>query len=513
MNVRGEERQGTARYLQALAQHWPFILGSVTLAIAAAALYLSSAESRYEAHADVLVTPASPNDETFVGIAVIRDSGEGRAVVTAARLVKIPAVADAVRDQLRLRATRDDLLDSITVAPQEQSNIVTITAEAHSAAQAARLANAFAVATIAERTRVFQRDLRQVVNRLSSRLDALPPASRGIGEGAALADRLGGLRGLVGARDPTVQLASAATPPAEAAWPRPALSLVAAALVGLVLGIGIAIALELMSPLVLRDEDILEERLALLAHVPRTSTRDLQRYLQTRGGPTDDVKDAYRLVRVNLHAARPNGESPATILVTSGARGDGKTTAALNLALVYAHTGARVILVDADLRRADLSHLLGVAPGQKGLPELLLDEATADEVLVPAPVHGGSLQVLTARADEGEVVDLLQSRRIEQVVEELRSQADVVIFDSPPVTEVADALPLATAVDAVVIVVRFGRTRRDKLADARLVLSQLGVLPAGVIAVTRQRARVLRQRIAPPSGGTGSRSRRASGRR
>ena len=125
------------------------------------------------------------------------------------------------------------------------------------------------------------------------------------------------------------------------------------------------------------------------------------------------------------------------------------------------------------------------------MPELLLDEATADEVLVPAPVHGGSLQVLTARADEGEVVDLLQSRRIEQVVEELRSQADVVIFDSPPVTEVADALPLATAVDAVVIVVRFGRTRRDKLADARLVLSQLGVLPAGVIAVTRQRARVL----------------------
>jgi capsular exopolysaccharide synthesis family protein len=488
VSVLGEERQGTARYLQALAQHWPFILGSVALAVAAAVFYLASAEDRYQAHADLLVTPASPTDETFVGIAVIRDGGEGRAVLTVARLVKTPSVAEAVRRRLQLPTTADDLLDSITVAPQEQSNIVTITAEAASPTRASELANAFAAAMIAERTRVFRADLRQVVRRLSSRLEALPVALRSVGEGAALSDRLGGLRGLVGARDPTLQIASAAVPPSTPSWPRPALSLAAAILVGLVLGIGIAIVLELVNPLVLRDEDILEERLALLGRVTRTSTRELQADVASGRGLADHLKDDYRLIRVNLSAARGNGNGPATILVTSAARGEGKTTVAVNLALVHTQTGSRVVLVDADLRRARLSRIFGAPAEQSGLPEVLLDEATADESLVAAPGYG-DLRVLTARPGKSQAIDILQSKGIEQMLDELKSQGDVVVFDSPPVTEVADALSLATMVDAVVMVVRLGRTRRDVLADALLMLTQLGVSPVGAVAVTRRRAR------------------------
>jgi uncharacterized protein involved in exopolysaccharide biosynthesis len=186
-----EERQGTARYLQALAQHWPFILGSVALAFAAAVLYLATAEDRYEAHADVLVTPVSLNDVSFVGLPVIRESGEGRGVLTAARLVETPQVANAARRQLRLRTSREELFDAVHVEPQEQSNIVTITAEAGSPRRAAAIANAFAVGVIAERTRIFQRDLRPIIRRLERRVAALPEGSRDAGEGRALADRLG----------------------------------------------------------------------------------------------------------------------------------------------------------------------------------------------------------------------------------------------------------------------------------------------------------------------------------
>jgi polysaccharide biosynthesis transport protein len=503
VSVFAEERQGTARYLQALAQHWPFIIGSVALASAAALLYLATAESRYEAHADVLVTPVAINDTTFVGLPVIRESGEGRGVLTAARLVETPQVATNARRQLRLRATRDELFDSVQVEPQAQSNIVTITAESDSAQQAAAIANAFAAGLIAERTRVFQRELRQVIRRLSRRLADLPAASRGEGEGRALADRLGELRGLIGSRDPILQIASLAVPPAEPSWPRPVLSLAAALLVGLVLGIGVAIALELLNPLVLRDEDILEERLMLLARVPRTSARDLQTHLQG-GAFADEVKDAYRLVRVNLNTDRANRAGPGTILVTSAARREGKTRAAVNLALVYAQAGARVILVDADVRRAHLARVFGVAAGQSGLRELLLEEATVEDSLIPARAYGDRLGLVTARPEDGEAVDLLQSRRIEGVVEKLKSRADVVIFDSPPITEVADALPLATTVDAVVLVVRYGRTRRDKLAHARLLLGQLGVVPAGIVAVTRRRARIrAAQRAAPAEPAVG----------
>jgi non-specific protein-tyrosine kinase len=484
-----QERQGTARYLQALAQHWPFIAGSVVLALAAALLYLATVEERYEAQADVLVTPVAINDTTFVGLPVIRESGEGRGVLTAARLVETPQVAALVLDRLGLATPRDRLYASVHVAPQAQSNIVTITAEAASPERAAGLANAFARGVISERTRVFQRDLAQIVRRLSGRLGALPEGTRDEGEGRALADRLGTLRGLVGSRDPTLQITSLAVAPTEAAWPRPLLSVAVAVFVGLLLGIGIAIALELVNPLVLRDEDVLEERLPLLARVPSMTTRDVQAQLERRAELGGEARNAYQLARVNVTAALEDREAPGAILVTGAARGEGTTVAAVNLALVYAQSGLRVILVDADLRRARLTRLFDLGPEESGLRDVLLDEKPLDEALTALPHFGGRLRVLTARPEEGRAIDVLQSPRIEAVVDELRSEADVVIFDTPPVTEAADALPLATAVDAVVLVIRYGRTRREKLARARMLLEQLGVVPAGIVAVTRRRAR------------------------
>ncbi len=484
MSVLAQERQGTARYFQALAQHWPFIVGTVVFALATAGLYLASAEDRYEASADVLVSPVSPNDETFVGIGVIRDTGEGRGVLTVARLMRTPEVADTARVMLRTGDPRDELLDSVQVAPQAQSNIVTVTGEATTAERSAAIANAFAAAVVAERTRAFQRELRQVVRRLATRLARVPSGSA---EGGALANRLSDLRGLVGSRDPTLQIVSAAVPPTRPSWPRPVLSLAAAFLVGLVLGIGIAILLEHVNPLVLRDEDILEEGMMLLGRVPWIWAPDLQKYLRGETGLAGVVTDAYRLVRVNLAAAHAVETGPATMLVTSSGRRDGKTTAAVSLAHVYAQTGARVVLVDADFRRSRLTELFGV-PATTGLREVLLDEADVDEALVEAPGHGQLLRLLPARPDVGVPIDVLQSERAQAVVDELRSHADVVIFDAPPLTDVADALRLATAVDAVVMVVRFGRTRRDRLAQARLLLAQLGVVPAGCIAVIRRRA-------------------------
>ena len=484
------ERQGTARYLQALGQHWPFILGSVALAVLSALAYLATAEERYEAHADVLVTPIAINDATFVGLPAIRESGEGRGVLTAARLVETPQVAERARKQLGTRTAREDLYAAIHVQPQEQSNIVTVTAESDTPAGAAALANAFAAGVIAERTAVFQRELRPIVRRLSSRLAQLPEGARDEGEGRALADRLGTLRGLVGTRDPTLQIASRAVPPSGAAWPRPALSLAVAVFAGLLLGVGVAIALELINPLVLRDEDILEEGVPLLGRVPRTPPRDLQEHARSRGALGADLRNAYQLARVNLSAAPASGHG--TILVTSAARGEGKTSVAVELALVYAQSGAGVILVDADVRRGRLARVFGLDADRPGLREVLAGGAV-DEALQAVPEYR-SLRILAARPEDSDSVDLLQSRRVGRMVEELQHEADVVVFDTPPITEVADALRLSTVVDAVVLVVRYGRTRRDRLARARLLLAQLGVVPAGVIAVTRRRAR---RRIGP----------------
>jgi polysaccharide biosynthesis transport protein len=483
------QQQGTARYVQALRQHWPYILISMVLAVAAAVAYSAVAEKRYEAEADVLVTPIPGGDETFIGIPVIRESEQGRSVLTAARLAKTPQVADAVRTKLRLDISRDRLLDLVVVTPQEQSNIVTITGQSSTPEGAARIANGFAREMIAQRTALFQRELQGVVRRLSRRLEELAPERRGSAEAAALADRLGDLRGLIGARDPTLQLSSLAVAPTSAAWPKPQLSIAVALLAGLLLGMGIAVMLELVNPLVVREEDLLEQRLPVLARVPRMRKTATRATLAGRESLPGEVGEAYRTLRMNLAGAGPDRGMPRTILVTSAVGGEGKTMTAVNLATTIALAGTRVVLVDADLRDPAIGAAFRLPAPSVGFADVLLGEAKSREALVPAPRTQDRLQLLLSRSADGYLIDFLQTHRVERVISELAKDADVIIFDSPPVTEVADSLALADAVDAVLVVVRFGRTRRDKLTELRRILAQRGVSPVGVVAITRKRPR------------------------
>lgn len=491
MDAFGEGRQGTARYVQAVRQHWPYIVATTVLAVAAAVAYTAFAENRYEADVDVLVTPIPGGDETFIGIPVIRESEQGRSVLTAARLAKTPQVADSVRRRLGLDTSRDRLLELVQVTPQEQSNIVTITAEDASPEGAARIANGFADVMIAQRTALFQRELRAVVERLSSRLQELGPSRRNSAEAVALADRLGDLRGLIGARDPTLQIASRAVAPANAAWPKPQLSIAVALLAGLLLGMGIAVALELVNPLVMReDELLLEQRLPVLASIPRMGKRLTRGHPPGGGALHGEVRDAYRTLRMNLAGIGPDRGTPRSILVTSAVRGEGRTMTAVNLATSMALAERRVVLVDADLRRPTVATVVRLpSPPPDGFADLLLGEATAEQALVPDPRTGDRLRLLLSGIGRSRAIDFLQSRDLERVIGELENQAEVIVLDSPPIAEAADSLPLAEAVDAVLVVVRLGRTRRDKLAELRRILAQRGISPVGVVAITRRRPR------------------------
>ena len=282
-----EERQGTARYLQALAQHWPFIIGSVALALLAALLDLATADDRYEAHADILVTPVAINDTTFVGLPVIRESGEGRGVLTTARLVKTPQVADAARNKL-LRATREELFGSVHVEPQAQSNIVDHRRGRHRRASGS------------PRQRIRGRGHLRAYGHLPARARSgrRPPLSapRGLAGGVPRPRR--SPRGGGAPRDAS-RARRVARPDAPDRKPRGATRREVLAetasepgsplFVGLLLGVGVAITLELVNPLVLRDEDVLGERIPLLARVPQTSLRDLQAHLQRGGTIEGDV--------------------------------------------------------------------------------------------------------------------------------------------------------------------------------------------------------------------------------
>jgi Mrp family chromosome partitioning ATPase len=146
-----------------------------------------------------------------------------------------------------------------------------------------------------------------------------------------------------------------------------------------------------------------------------------------------------------------------------------------NLAITLALAGQRVILVDGDLRRPMVSTVFSVGTGTRGFASVLVGHATPDEALVQAPGHGDQLQLLLASPESIHLVDLLERERVRRVVSELRSHCDVVVVDSPPLTEVADALTLADEC--------------DRLNELRRMLARRGVSATGFVLTTRKRPR------------------------
>src|SRR2546423_3743479 len=191
------------------------------------------------------------------------------------------------------------------------------------------------------------------------------------------------------------------------------------------------------------------------------------------------MREAYRTLRASLMPAGRGGRVPSSVLITSASPSEGKTMTAVNVATTLAAGGQRVVLIDGDLRRPMVATLFGVASRPRGFADVLLEHVPLEQALVRAPGHGDQLQLLLASPEHAHLVDLLHPERVERVLDELRSVADIVVIDSPPVTEVADALTLADQVDTVLIAVRLGRTRRDRLNELRRMLAQRRFAPCG----------------------------------
>ena len=482
-----DERQGATRYLDAIREHWLLIAVLVAAAVAAAAAYSFMAAKRYEASADLVVTPISSGDPTFRSLGLfVESSGQSHAVLTAARLIWTTEVARAVKQRQRLPESPSKLLESVVVTPLGQSDIVTIKATAGSAARAAAIANGFAQTFIARRTSDFQSRLQSRIRELTNQLEALPEGSP---QAVAVGQTLGALSGLVGASDPTLQIGTRATEPGGPVWPKPKLSIAVAFLAALLLGVGAALGYELAGQRINREEELLlVQRLPILARIPAMPKRLVEGYLMGREPLPGDVREAYRTLRASLTG--PGRERfPGMVLVTSAVPREGKTMTSINLAVTLATGGMRVMLVDGDLRHPMISTVFGVPARGIGLANVLAEQASVDEALVPAPGYGENLQLLLASPEHAHLIDLLEPHRVERALAELRLFADVVIIDSPPLTEVADALALADEVDAVIVAVRLGRTRRDRLTELRRMLAQRGVTPAGFVVTTRRRSR------------------------
>ncbi|WP_243657815.1 polysaccharide biosynthesis tyrosine autokinase [Parafrankia sp. BMG5.11] len=212
-----------------------------------------------------------------------------------------------------------------------------------------------------------------------------------------------------------------------------------------------------------------------------------RRPLIIHAGPHSPRAESFRQLRTNLQFVDVD-TAPRSILVSSSVPGEGKTTTACNLAIALAQGGARVCLVEGDLRRPSFGEYLGIESAA-GLTSVLIGAADLDDVLQPwgeGRVGDGRVEVLPSGPIPPNPSELLGSRNMSDLIEVLHSRFDIVLIDAPPLLPVTDAAVLATRVDGTLLVARVGRTRREQLhraaetlraVDARMIGTVLNMVP------------------------------------
>lgn len=200
--------------------------------------------------------------------------------------------------------------------------------------------------------------------------------------------------------------------------------------------------------------------------------------LPTLTDPRSAVAEAYRSLRANLAFARP-GDTLGRLLVCSPAADADKSAVAANLAVVSAQAERRVILLDADLRRPS-QHLRFGLDNEQGLSKALVVAGGSAELPLQATAVPG-LRVMTSGPQPPNPAELLATRRMQALLEELATQTDLLIIDAPPLVAVSDAALLAPWVDGVLLVLAAGRSRRDHAAEAKETLARVGATLLGVV--------------------------------
>jgi capsular exopolysaccharide synthesis family protein len=470
------QSEGLVRYVSTVLERRWMVVVVTAVTVLVALVYVAVAPKRYECEADLLVTPVAAGDQTTAGLGLITASNDPtQDISTAARLIDTASVAKLVSERLHLPGPKDAVLDDVTVEPVAQSTLVAVRANRSSAEDAARVANAFAKAAVDQRTAELHATIAQQLPSLRARL----PFNRD-----ALTPRVTALATLAEAPDPTIKMATAATPPGSPSSPKPKLALAAGLLGGLILGIGAAFASQALDPRLRREEQIRELfRLPLLARVPRLGRGQDGKAITPDQLPASAI-EAFRTLRATLSAW--SGGRVRSVLLTSSMAGEGKTTTALSFARVLADAGNTVILIEGDVRRPSIANYLSVRP-MTGIGAVLLGGVDLQDALFTTEEYGPNLSFLLAERASHGLSDRLALPAAQEIISEAERMADYVVVDSPPLTEVVDALPMAQHVDAVVIVTRVGVSRLHRLRDLGDMLAHGGVTPAGIVVMGAER--------------------------
>jgi capsular exopolysaccharide synthesis family protein len=201
--------------------------------------------------------------------------------------------------------------------------------------------------------------------------------------------------------------------------------------------------------------------------------------------PRSALAEAYRVIRTNLIFSAPDATG-RTMVVSSVNPSEGKSTNVLNIAASLAHNDARVLVIDADLRRPTIHQHFNV-PSTPGLSDLIVGKSTREEAIRATPLKG--LDVLPCGYIPPNPAELLGSARMRELVEDLRQKYDWILVDAPPILAMADAPVIASMVDGLLLIVAAERTQR---AAALRALDQISGVGGSLVGVLLNRVNLQR---------------------
>ncbi|HEX6186639.1 MAG TPA: polysaccharide biosynthesis tyrosine autokinase [Pyrinomonadaceae bacterium] len=292
--------------------------------------------------------------------------------------------------------------------------------------------------------------------------------------------------------------------PKSPVGPKRAQSMALAALVALILGIALARYLDYLDDTIHSSDDVEKSlRLPALAVIPaiKASTRlrlassmtglQLQKNgnalsnsarpeLLLNADSTSPLAEAFRHLRTSILLSNAGG-APQTLLVTSSQPSEGKTTTAVNTALILQQTGAKVLVIDADMRRPRLHSVFDIE-NKRGLSTILASKMNEEETLGMIQHHDESgVDVLTSGRVPPNPAELIGSDSMQRLMALLKTQYTHIVFDSPPIASFTDSVLISSLVDGVLLVVQGDRVSRTIVRRSRQVLQEVGARIFGVV--------------------------------
>jgi capsular exopolysaccharide synthesis family protein len=488
-----------SRLLLTFRRTWWLALGLPALALAATYGYFEQQPKQYQAIATVLIRTDATDPSA---VEPVQDD----VLLTYSMLLGQPSVLGTASKKLGL-PNSDALTGQITVQPRPHTALIDIVATARDPGSAAAYANAIPAAFLSQVSDTTTREssldasrLQEQVNAVQADVDRLTAEMASLNEKqtkyaadktqvdydvavlAQLRLNLSAVLSATNTKSVPITVVTPATPPAAPTKPLRKLDLAVAGAGGLIVAAAAMLILAALDTSITSSEELAEATgsptLAIVRSFRRTGRKRVHgRQALVLSSEEPRFADAFRKLRVALMAAEPD-RRPRTVMVTSALPHEGKTSVAVNLAVLHAQSGQRVLLVEADFERPALASVFG-HEGALGLSQIVSGDIDIDDALLPTRLDG--LSLLAAGPGGPERIALLSSRRLEAVLDELRSRCDLLIIDTASVVSAAESAALCRWVDVVLLVVAAGRTPRDRITQGISVLRAAGGVVTGTI--------------------------------